>query len=221
MLSQSPLYPPPTLLPYPPTPISWPWCFPVLLHIKFARPRGLSSQWRLTRPSSVTETRALGVLVNSYCCSTYRVADSFSSLGTFSSSSIGGLVFHPIGDCKHPLLCLPGTDIASKGTAISGSFQQNLSGVCNSVYQTFFVRVCCRFPCWFLTYSLCRSAKAIAISGRGQSKKGLDVVHFLECLSIHSLDLWTPLNRVFITVFSAPYRLRLQSRNSVSFYLLL
>jgi hypothetical protein len=49
------------------------------------------------------ETRALGVLVSSYC-STYSVADPFSSLGTFSSSSIGGPVFYPIDDCEHPLL---------------------------------------------------------------------------------------------------------------------
>jgi hypothetical protein len=35
---------PPTLLPYPPIPTSWPWRSPVLGHIKFARPRGLSSQ---------------------------------------------------------------------------------------------------------------------------------------------------------------------------------
>jgi hypothetical protein len=54
------------------------------------------------------ETRALGVLVSSYCCTTYRVADPFSSLGTFSSSSIGGPVIHPIADCEHPLLCLTG-----------------------------------------------------------------------------------------------------------------
>jgi hypothetical protein len=33
------------------------------------------------------ETQALGVLVSSYCCSTYRVADPFSSLGAFSSFS--------------------------------------------------------------------------------------------------------------------------------------
>jgi hypothetical protein len=43
-----------TLLPYPPTPISWPWSSLVLGHIKFERPRGLSSQWWLTRPSSAT-----------------------------------------------------------------------------------------------------------------------------------------------------------------------
>jgi hypothetical protein len=54
------------------------------------------------------ETGASGVLVSSYCCSTYRVADPFSSLGTFSSSSTGGPVFYPIADCEHPLLCLPG-----------------------------------------------------------------------------------------------------------------
>jgi hypothetical protein len=58
----------------------------------------------------------------------------FSSLGTFSSSSIGGPVFHPINDCEHPLLYLPGTGKASQETAISGSLQQNLAGVCNSVW---------------------------------------------------------------------------------------
>jgi hypothetical protein len=80
------------------------------------------------------ETRALGVLVSSYCCSTYRVADPFSSLGTFSSSSIKGLVSHPIDDCEHSLLYLPGTGIASHDTAISGYLQQNLAGICNSVW---------------------------------------------------------------------------------------
>jgi hypothetical protein len=35
---------PPALFPYPPTPASWPWHSPVLGHIKFAIPRGLSSQ---------------------------------------------------------------------------------------------------------------------------------------------------------------------------------
>jgi hypothetical protein len=79
---ESSLYPPPALLPYPPTPTSWPWHSPVLGHIKFARPRGLSSQY-------VARDMSSGVLVSSYCCSTYRVADPFSSLGTFSSSSNG------------------------------------------------------------------------------------------------------------------------------------
>ena len=52
MLSQKFPVPSPTLLPCPPTPTSWPWHSPVPGHIKFARPRGLSSQWWLTRLSS-------------------------------------------------------------------------------------------------------------------------------------------------------------------------
>jgi hypothetical protein len=76
----------------------------------------------------------MGVLISSNCCSTYRVADPFSSLSTFSSSYIGGPVFHPIDDCEHPLLYLPGTGKASQETAISGSLQQNLADVCNSVW---------------------------------------------------------------------------------------
>jgi hypothetical protein len=65
--------------------------------------------------------------------STYMVADPFSSLGTFSSSFIGGPVFHSIHYCEHPLLYLPGIGIASQETAISGSFQHNLAGICKSV----------------------------------------------------------------------------------------
>ena len=42
---------------------------------------------------------------------------AFSSLDTFSSSSIGGPVIHPIADCEHPLLCLLGPSIVSQETA--------------------------------------------------------------------------------------------------------
>ena len=70
---------------------------------------------------------------SSHCCSTYRSADPFSSLGTFSSFSIGDPVIHPIADCEYSLLCLLGPGIVSQKTAISGSFQQNLSSVCNGV----------------------------------------------------------------------------------------
>jgi hypothetical protein len=41
-------------LPYPPTPTSWPQRSPLLGHIKFAQPMGLSSQRWPTRPSSDT-----------------------------------------------------------------------------------------------------------------------------------------------------------------------
>jgi hypothetical protein len=52
---------------------------------------------------------------------------------SLSRSSIGDPVIHPIADCEHPLLCLPGPGIVSQETAISGSFQQNLASVCNGV----------------------------------------------------------------------------------------
>jgi hypothetical protein len=80
------------------------------------------------------ETQFWEVLVSSYCCSSYSVADPFSSLGNFSSSFIRGPVCHTIDDCEHPLLYLPGTGIASQKIAISGSCQQNLAGICNSVW---------------------------------------------------------------------------------------
>jgi hypothetical protein len=123
-------------IPYPPTPPFWPWHSRVLGHIKFASPKGLSFQWWLTRPSFDTyaaRDKSSVVLVSSYCCSTYRVAVPFSSLGTFYSSSNGGPVTHPIADCEHPLLCLLGPGIVSQKIAISGSFQQNLASVCNGV----------------------------------------------------------------------------------------
>jgi hypothetical protein len=127
-------HPPP--LPYLPTPPFGPWHSPVLGHIKFASPMGLSCQWWSTRASFdtyATRDKSSRVLVSSYCCSTYRVAVPFSSLGAFSSSSIGGPVIHSIADCEHPLLCLLGPGLVSQERAISGSFQQNLASVCNGV----------------------------------------------------------------------------------------
>jgi hypothetical protein len=117
MLSRkSPIPSPLPLLPNPPTPASWPWHFSVLGHVIFTRPRASPTNdgglGHLLLHMQL-ETRALGVLVSSYCCFYYRVADPFGSLGTFSSPSIGGPVFHPTDDCEHLLLYLPGTGIAS------------------------------------------------------------------------------------------------------------
>ena len=136
MLSQkSPIHFPP--LPYLPTPTSWPCRSPILRHIKFSWLMGLSFHWWPTRPFSdsyaTRDTSSRGVLVSSYCCSTYRIADPFSSLGTFSSSSTGGTVIHPIADFEHPHLSLFGPGIVSQETALSGPFQQNLASVCNGV----------------------------------------------------------------------------------------
>jgi hypothetical protein len=58
--------PPP--LPYPPIPIFWPWRSPVLGHIKFKWPMGLSFQWWPTRPSFDTyaaRVKSSGVVVSS------------------------------------------------------------------------------------------------------------------------------------------------------------
>jgi hypothetical protein len=79
------------------------------------------------------EKQLWGVLVSSYCCPSYRAAETFRSLGTFSTSFNRSPVLYTKDDCKHPLLYLPGTGIATQETAISGSCQQNLSGICNSV----------------------------------------------------------------------------------------
>jgi hypothetical protein len=60
--------PPHPPLPYPPIPIFWPWHSPVLGHIKFAFPMGLSFQWWPTRPSFDTyaaRDKSSGVLVSS------------------------------------------------------------------------------------------------------------------------------------------------------------
>ena len=110
--------------------------FPYIRTYNLHKTKGLSSHWCPTDHPLLhmqLETWALGVLVSSYCCSTYSVADPFSSLGTFSRSFIGGPVFHLIDDCEHPLLYLPGTGIASQEIGISESCQQNLVGISNSV----------------------------------------------------------------------------------------
>jgi hypothetical protein len=56
----------------------------------------------------------------------------FSSLGTFSSSFIRDPVLCPMGGCEHPFLYLPGR--ASQETARSGSCQQALVGIHNTVW---------------------------------------------------------------------------------------
>jgi hypothetical protein len=115
--------PPPALLPNQPTPASWPWHSPILGHMIFTRPRAsppIDGQLGHPLLHMQLETLLWGLVVSSYCCFSYRVIDPFSSLGTFSSSSIGGPVFHSIHDCEHPLLHLPATCIASQETAISG-----------------------------------------------------------------------------------------------------
>jgi hypothetical protein len=117
-----------------PTPASWPWHSPVPGHMIFSSPRASPPiDGQLGHPLLHMQLKTELWGLSSNCCSSYRVADPFSSWDTFSTSFIRGPVFHPIDDCGHPLLYLPGTGIASQERATSGSCQQNLSGICNSV----------------------------------------------------------------------------------------
>jgi hypothetical protein len=126
-------------IPSPPRPApqcTWPWNSPAQGHMIFARPRTsppIDGQLGHPLLHMQLETHLWGVLVSSYRCSSYRVANPFSSLGTFSSSFIRDPVFHPKDDCEHLLLYLPGIGIDSQERAMSGSCQQNLAGICNSV----------------------------------------------------------------------------------------
>jgi hypothetical protein len=118
---QKPLLSPPPLT-NPPTPSSWPWHSPILGHRTFTGPRASPPiHDRLGHPllhmiptmcflcSVVYFLGALGVLVSSYCCFSYGVANSFSSFSTYSSSFTGYPVLHPMGGCEHPLLYLSST----------------------------------------------------------------------------------------------------------------
>jgi hypothetical protein len=84
----------------------------------------------------------------------------FSSLGTLSNFFCRGPVFHPIDDCEHPLLYLPGLGIKSQEKAISGSCQQNLSGICSGVWVWWLyidplVGQSLDDPSFLLSYELC------------------------------------------------------------------
>ena len=84
---QNPLYPPPALLPKPPTPVSWPWHSPVLGHMIFTRTRAsLPNDGQLDHPllHMQLETQLWGVLVSSYYCSSYRAATTLQLLGYFT-----------------------------------------------------------------------------------------------------------------------------------------
>ena len=116
---------------------SWSWHSPVLGHMIFAIPRATPPiDGQLGHPllHMQLEAQLWRLLVSSYCCSSYRVVVPFSCLGTFPSFFNRDTVFLPIDDCEHPLLYLPGIGIASQERSMSGYFQQNLSGICNSVW---------------------------------------------------------------------------------------
>jgi hypothetical protein len=179
--SQSPLYTSSALLPNSPTPTFWPWYSPVLGHMIFARPKASPPiDGRLDHPRlhMQLETQIQGVLVSSYCCSSYRVANPFSSLDTFSSSFIRGLVFNPIDDCEHTRLYLQGSGITSQERAISLPCQQNLSGICNSVWVWWLYMVW--IPRWVSSeFCLCNSFHGYFVP---HSKKERSIHTLVFCL---------------------------------------
>jgi hypothetical protein len=154
--------------PNPHNPAYWPWHSPILGHTSVTGPRAfppiddqlghpllhVQLEIDIVPPCVLfdwwfSSKELWGVLVSSYCCSSYWAANPFSSLCPFSSSVIGDPVLHPMDCCEHPLLYLSGTGRASQETALSGSCQQALVGICNSVC------VWCLFmgwiPCWVVS----------------------------------------------------------------------
>jgi hypothetical protein len=77
---------------------------------------------------------SLEVLVGSYCCSSCEAANPIQLLGTFYSSFVGDPVLWLMDGCEHQLPYFSGTGKAFQETAISGSSQQDLAGIHNSVY---------------------------------------------------------------------------------------
>ena len=77
---------------------------------------------------------ALGVLVSSYCYSSYGATNPFSFLGTFSSFFIGDPVLSPMVGREDPPLYLSGTGGASPKTAVRGFCQQALVGIHKSIW---------------------------------------------------------------------------------------
>jgi hypothetical protein len=113
--------------------------FPYTGALSLRRTKGLS-HWCPRRPFSVTYAMGpsmctLGGLlpgsseVSSWLMFFLWVANPFSSFSPFSNS-----VLSPMVGCEHPPLYLLGTGRASQETPISGSCQQALLGMYNSVW---------------------------------------------------------------------------------------
>jgi hypothetical protein len=70
---------------------------------------------------------ALRVLVSSYCCSSYEVANCFSFFSPSSNSSTGDPALGPMVGWEHPYFS--SSNKASQETAIPGSCQNALLGI--------------------------------------------------------------------------------------------
>jgi hypothetical protein len=85
-------------------------------------------------PGSSGASGWLILLVGSYFCSSYGIANPFSSFRPFSNSSIAVPALCPMVCCEHPPLYLSGCSRISQETAVTGSCQQTLLGTCSSIW---------------------------------------------------------------------------------------
>ena len=110
--------------------------FPCTGAYNLQKTKGLSFHWWPSSPSSATFAArdTSSGLVSSYCCSSYRIADPFSSLGLFSSCFTGDPVLSLIVGWEHPPLYLSDNGGASQKTAITSSYQQALAGIHKSFW---------------------------------------------------------------------------------------
>jgi hypothetical protein len=133
------------------TSASWPWQSPILGHRAFTGPRAFppNDDWlghsllhmKLDHESHHVFSLVGGLVPGSSAGTGWFIllflhgaTNPFGSFGTFSSSFIGDPLLHPMNSCEHPFLYLAGTGIVSQETAISGSSQQVLVGIHNSVW---------------------------------------------------------------------------------------
>ena len=73
-------------------------------------------------------------LVGSYCCSSYGIANPFSSFSPFPNSSTGVPVLSLIVGCEHPPLYLSGSGTTELSGDSYNRRQQAVLGISNSVW---------------------------------------------------------------------------------------
>jgi hypothetical protein len=144
----SPLYHTPSsmrLFFHPPTPTFWPWHSPTLRHQTRSGPRASPStdvqQGHICGWSPgffhlyylVQSPGSPRGLAGWHCCSIYGAANPLRFFTPFSDSTIRDPVLNPMVGCNHPPLYLSGSGRASQEIGISGSYQQALPSICNSV----------------------------------------------------------------------------------------
>jgi hypothetical protein len=106
----------------------------LLFPLKFKNAAGDMGHYMCTLWLLVQFLGAPGVLGGCYCFSPDGTAKPLSSFSPFSNSCIRNTALSPMDGCKHKPVYLSDSDRASQETAISGSCQQTLHDILNSVW---------------------------------------------------------------------------------------